>query len=119
MPKYVMLIVEKQSAYAEAGEAGFAESMAQHNAFAAEVTAAGGSILGGEALQPPATASFLRGTRTAEVHIVDNPMPEVKEVIGGFYLVEAADDAAALELAKLCPAPYGYIEIRPVWEFNG
>ena len=28
-------------------------------------------------------------------------------------------DAAALELAKLCPVPYGHIEIRPVWEFNG
>jgi len=118
MPKYVMLIVEKESAYAEAGEAGFAESMVQHNAFAAEVTANGGSILGGEALQPTATASYLRGTRTADVHTVDNPMPEVKEVIGGYYLVEAADDAAALELAKLCPAPYGYIEIRPIWEFN-
>src|SRR6185295_18125553 len=119
MPKYVMLIVERESAYAEAGEAGFAESMAQHNAFAAEVAAAGGSILGGEALQPTATASYLRGTRTADVQTVDNPMPEVKEVIGGYYLVEAADDAAALELAKLCPAPYGHIEIRPVWEFNG
>ena len=119
MGKYVMLIVERESAYAEAGEAGFAESMAQHNAFAAEVTAAGGSILGGEALQPTATASYLRGTRTADVHTVDNPMPEVKEVIGGFYLVEAADDAAALELAKLCPAPYGHVEIRPVWEVNG
>src|SRR6476661_267617 len=104
MPKYVMLIVEKESAYAEAGEAAFAESMAQHNAFAAEVTAAGASILGGEALQPTATATYLRGTRTADVHPVDNPLPELKEVVGGYYLVEAADDATALELAKLCPA---------------
>jgi hypothetical protein len=118
MPKYLLLIVEREEAYAEAGEAGFAESMAQHNAFAAEVTAAGGSILGGEALQPTATATYLRGTRTAEVHTVDNPMAEVKEVIGGYYLVEAADDAAALELAKRCPAGYGYIELRPIWEFG-
>ena len=40
-------------------------------------------------------------------------------MIGGYYLVEAADDAAALELAKLCPASFGYVELRPVWEFSG
>jgi len=119
VPKYLMVIVEKESAYAEAGEAAFAESMAQHNAFAQEVTEAGGKILGGEALQPTATASYLRGTRTAGVHTTDNPLPELKEVVGGYYLVEAADDAAALELAKLCPAPYGYVELRPIWEFGG
>jgi hypothetical protein len=39
-------------------------------------------------------------------------------VIGGYYLIDAADDAVALELAKLCPAPHGYIELRPIWEFG-
>lgn len=119
MPKYVMLIVENEAAYAEAGEAVFGEVMAQHNAFIEEVTAAGGSILGGEALQPTPTATYLRGTRTADVRTTDNPLPELKEVVGGYYLVEAADDAAALELAKLCPAGFGYVELRPVWEFSG
>lgn len=119
MPKYVMLIVESEAAYAEAGEAAFGEVMAQHTAFAEEVVKAGGTILGGEALQPSATASYLRGTRTASVHTTDNPLPELKEMVGGYYLVETADDAAALELAKLCPAPYGYVELRPIWEFNG
>jgi hypothetical protein len=119
MPKYLMLIVERESAYAEAGEAGFAESMAQHNAFAEEVAAAGATILGGEALQPTATATYLRGTRTSDVHTIDNPLPELKEVVGGYYLVEAADDAAALELAKRCPAGFGYVELRPIWEFGG
>ena len=61
-------------------------------------------MLGGEALQPTSTATYLRGTRTADVHTVDNPLPELKEVVGGYYLIEAADDAAALELAKRCPA---------------
>ena len=119
MSKYLMIIVENESAYAEAGEAVFAEVMAEHNAFIEEVTKAGGTVLGGEALQPTATATYLRGTRTAAVHTTDNPMPELKEVVGGYYLVEAADDAAALELAKLCPAAFGYIELRPIWELGG
>lgn len=119
MPKYLMVIVERESAYAEAGEAGFADSMEQHNAFTKEVADAGGTILGGEALQPTATARYLRGTRTDGVHTTDNPLPELKEVVGGYYLVEAADDDAALDLAKRCPAPYGYVELRPIWEFGG
>lgn len=119
MAKYLMLIVENEAAYAEAGEATFDEVMAAHGAFTAEVKAAGAQILGGEALQPSATATYLRGTRTAQVHTVDNPLPELKEIVGGYYLVEAADDAAALELAKLCPAGFGYVELRPIWEFGG
>jgi hypothetical protein len=119
MAKYLMLIVESEAAYAEAGEANFGAVMAAHDAFSQEVKAAGAQILGGEALQPSGTATYLRGTRTDGVHTVDNPMPELKEVVGGYYLVEAADDAAALELAKRCPAGFGYIELRPIWEFGG
>ena len=55
----------------------------------------GGKILGGEALQPMATATFLRGTRTDNVTTVDNPAPDLKETLGGYYLIEAADDAQA------------------------
>jgi len=48
---------------------------------------------------------------------VDNPAPDVKEALGGYYLVEAEDDAHARRLAERCPAPYGHIEIRPIWDF--
>lgn len=118
MPKYFMGIVEQEAAYLPEGGADLDGVMAAHGEFSAAVSAAGAKILGGEALQPSPTASYLRGTRTDAVHTVDNPLPEVKEVLGGYYLVEAADDAQAAELAKLCPAPYGYVELRPIWEFS-
>jgi hypothetical protein len=118
MPKYLMVINESEADFAEAGETAFGEVMQMHNDFAKAVAEAGAGILGGEALQPVATATFLRGTRTAEVTVVDNPLPDLKEVLGGYYLVEAADDAQALELAKLVPAPYGHVELRPIWEFD-
>src|SRR5919107_1556085 len=66
MPKYLMMIVEDEAPYFED-------------------EAAGAKILGGEALQPRATATFLRGTRTADVRAVDNPAPDLKEVVGGYY----------------------------------
>ena len=118
MPKYLLSIVESEAAYGEAGEADFDEVLRVHRDFAAAVKQAGATIESGEALQPVTTATFLRGTRTATVSAVDNPLPEAKEVVGGYYLIEAQDDAVALELAKLCPAPYGYIELRPIWDMS-
>ena len=39
---------------------------------------------------------------------------ETKEALGGYYLIEAADLDEAIAVGKLCPAPYGGVEIRPV-----
>jgi hypothetical protein len=118
MPKYLMLIVEDERDFAdvEVGSPKFNEVMQMHGDFTATVEKSGAKILGGEALQPTATATFLRNTRTSDVTVVDNPAPDLKEVLGGYYLIEAADDAQARELAEQCPAPTGYIELRPVWD---
>ena len=118
MPKYFLSIVEDQGAYAPGGHADFDAVMAAHQDFAEQVGKAGAKLLGGEALQGMSTASFLRGTRTDAVSAVDNPLPDAKEVLGGYYLIEAEDEATALAVAKLCPAPYGYIEVRPIWDFG-
>ena len=118
MPRYVFLIVENEGGYADAHPAEMEKVMAMHQDFATAVASSGATLHGGEALQPTPTARYLRGTRTDGVAVVDAPNPELKEVLGGYYLVEAADDEQALELAKLCPAPHGYVEVRPVWEFS-
>lgn len=118
MPKYLITIVEDRDAYTTDEDPDFGSVMQMHGDFAESVSKAGGEILGGEALQPVPTATFLRKTRTDDVSVVDNPLPDVKEVLGGYYLVSAKDDAQALDFAKLCPAPAGYVELRPVWEFD-
>ncbi len=118
MAKYLLLIVEAEEAYATAGEAVLNEVMEAHNAFAAEVAELGASLLGGEALQPTPTASYLRKTRTDDVHPVDNPSPELKEVVGGYYLIDAPNEDVALAVAKRCPAGFGYVEMRPIWSFD-
>jgi hypothetical protein len=116
MPKYLLLIVESEADYAVAGEAEFNAVMEAHMSFSKEVGELGGTIVGGEALQPTSTATFLRGTRSDTVTAVDNPAPDLKEVLGGYYLIEAADDDQARRIAERCPAGSGYIEVRPIWE---
>lgn len=118
MAKYFLGIAESEGAYEPDGVADLDAVMQAHREFTAEVEAAGASIVAGEALMPTSTASYLRGTRSADLRSVDNPLPEVKEVFGGFYVIDAPDEATALRLAGRCPAPYGYIEMRPVWSFD-
>jgi hypothetical protein len=73
-----------------------------------------GHYVAAESLQPIATARTLR-VRNGKVSVTDGPFTEAKEVIAGFYLIDARDFDEALRLAaKIPPARVGAIEVRPV-----
>ena len=84
-----------------------------HNRFAEQIAEPGATMLGGNALQPTTTATSIRGDV-----VTDGPFAETKEALGGYYLIEAADLDQALAVAKLCPARFGGVEVRPVLEFD-
>jgi hypothetical protein len=47
--------------------------------------------------------------------VTDGPFAEAKEVLGGYYLVEAESYDAAVEIAKTCPhLDFGRIALREV-----
>lgn len=47
--------------------------------------------------------------------VTDGPYSESKEVIGGYYTIEADDYEHAVETAKECPhVDFGTIEIRAI-----
>ena len=74
-------------------------------------------VYGGEQLQPAATATTVR-VEGGQTIVSDGPFAESKDVFGGFYLLEAADLDAALEIAARIPAARmgGCIEVRPLVE---
>jgi hypothetical protein len=113
MAKYAILIYEDEKRYEEMGPEGWGAMMDAHNAFSKAVVELGGQIIGGEALQPTGTATSIRAAA-----VTDGPFSETKEALGGFYLVEARDLDHALQIAKLCPAPGGGVEVRPVAVFD-
>jgi hypothetical protein len=82
-------------------------------AYSATITHSGHRI-GGEALQPTATARTVR-VRQGTISATDGPFAETKEQLAGFYFIEAADEQDAIRLAAgIPPARFGSIEIRPV-----
>ncbi len=114
MPSYLFLIYETEAPYEDMAPERWEEMMGAHRRFSAQVKEAGARIVGGEALQPTATATSLRGGQVS-----DGPFVETKEALGGYYVVEAADLDQALALAALCPAPHGGVEVRPVLDTAG
>jgi hypothetical protein len=78
----------------------------------------GSAIAAGAALYPTSTATTVRvrGGRGGDVVTSDGPYAETKEILGGFYLLEAADLDEAVRLAAQIPAAWGVggVEVRPV-----
>lgn len=73
-----------------------------------------GHLIDTRPLQSARTASTVR-VREGEVSVTDGPYAETKEMLGGFFLIEAADFDEALRIAAKWPsAALGSIEVRPV-----
>lgn len=78
-----------------------------------------GKLLGTAPLQPGKTAKSIR-IREGKRMITDGPFAETRELLGGFFLVDAEDQNEALEIAaKLPGVNFGTVEVRPVLEIQG
>ena len=73
-----------------------------------------GHFVSANRLLPAATAKTLR-VRDGQVHLIDGPFTETRELLGGYFLIEAPDMDAALAIAARIPgAARGCVEVRPV-----
>ena len=59
-------------------------------------------------------------SRNGQARITDGPYSETKEVLGGYYTVEAGDYDGAIEIARTCPhVEYGgTIEVRQIHDLS-
>ena len=75
-----------------------------------------GIMLGGEGLKPTRLGARVKFGPRGSTDIVDGPFTETKEVLGGYWIIEAASLAEAVAWARQAPCPAGeVIEVRPVW----
>ena len=75
-----------------------------------------GVLLLAEGLVPPSKGVRLKAKGGKKV-VMDGPYAEAKEVIAGFWLIQAKSLEEAIEWAQRCPLPEpGEIEIRQVFE---
>ena len=72
-----------------------------------------GHFIEAEALGPASDTSCVR-VRDNKVTLTDGPYMETKEMVAGFYVIEARDLNEAIGIAARVPsAPLGVVEVRP------
>jgi len=113
--RFMMFMIP--NATAEAGILPDPEFFAAMSRFNEELQKAG-ALISLDGLQPSAKGARVafRGKKTI---VTDGPFTESKEVIGGFWMIQVASKAEAVEWAKRCPAAEGdTIEVRQVQELS-
>jgi hypothetical protein len=75
------------------------------------------AVFGGAHLQPATTATTVR-VENGDTLTTDGPFADTKEILGGFFLVNADDLDGALAIAARIPAARmgGSVEVRPIVE---
>jgi hypothetical protein len=108
--KYALLIYDDPAQWANVSEDQMKSIYGEYMAVSELPNTTGGSQL-----QPPDTARSVR-VKDGESIVTDGPFAETKEVLGGFYLIDAESSEEAEEIAARIPSARmgGTVEVRPV-----
>lgn len=115
--RYMMLMIPK--GYESAGPeldlpVDAVEKMMKYN----DDLRAAGVLVAMEGLHPPSTGARVSFATGAPV-VTDGPFAEVKEVVGGFWIIDVPSLQDAIEWAKRCPgSPNETIELRRIQEMD-
>jgi hypothetical protein len=117
MINYLLALYDNEKNDEGKSEAEMGQLIAEYGDFTDSIKKTG-NYLGGEALQPTATATTVRvreGTRLT----TDGPFAETREQLGGFYLIKARNLDEAIAIASRIPAARtGSVEIRPCMDLG-
>jgi hypothetical protein len=107
MAQYALLIYTPSTRETELNP----DELAAHDRHAQEVIGSGAMVAAYALEAADTAATSVRGDA-----VTDGPFLDAKEVIAGFYVIEAPDLDAALDIAKSNPINQqgGGIEVRPI-----
>jgi hypothetical protein len=115
MPRFMMIV--KANDQSEAGEMGppeVYEAMGKYN----EELVNAGILLAGDGLHPSSKGARVQISGTKRT-VVDGPFAETKELIAGFWIIQAKSLEEAVEWAMRVPNPTGEegtIEVRQLFD---
>lgn len=110
--KYLCLIYIDETELDAIPEPGASELNAEHLALNRQLHASG-HFVEAEALSPAKASACVR-VRNGKTIVTDGPFAEAKEMVAGFYLIEAADLKEAASIAARIPAARTWtVEVRP------
>jgi hypothetical protein len=114
MPRF-MLFMYPGISTDEWSEGPSLEAVEAMNRYNEELTKAG-ALLAADGLHPEASrVSVSSGKKT----ITDGPFSEAKELVGGYWIIQAKDREEAVEWASRVPLDGGsFVELRQIYELS-
>lgn len=113
--RFMMLMIPKGYESASPDTMPSAEAVAAMMKYNESLKKAG-VLLALDGLHPPSTGARVTFP-DGKPHVTDGPFAEVKEILGGYWMIQVRSREEAIEWAKRCPAsPNEVIEIRQVQE---
>jgi hypothetical protein len=114
MPRYMLLLHDDQAAFASLSPQQMQTIIEKYVAWGGSLRKRG--LLGNSDKLADEPGRIVRRNNGA-VRVTDGPYSETKEVLGGYYIVTAADYDGAIALTHDCPhLDYGTIEVRQIEE---
>lgn len=110
------MMIVKASKESEAGVLPTEKELADMAKYNEELLKAG-VMLAGEGLQASSKGARVRYAG-AKRTVIDGPFAEAKELIAGFWLIQAKSKEEALEWARRVPFDDGEVEVRQVFELE-
>jgi hypothetical protein len=77
-----------------------------------------GMLLALDGLRPPSEGGSVSIDGEGKATVTDGPFAEAKEVVGGYWLIQARSKEEALEWASRCPDRNCRIEVRRIFEME-
>ena len=116
--RFMMLVIPKGYENAPAGavpDAAAVEAMMKFNRELQD----SGVLLALDGLHPPSMGARVTFSKGRAPVVSDGPFPEVREVLGGYWMIRVNSKAEAVAWAKRCPMMEdAVIEIRQVQEME-
>ena len=119
MPKFMVIPRDEPDQFDHMSPAEMQAMIERYHAWGQKLAEAGRLQMGHKLRDGAGTV--LRGTGGGAPSVTDGPFVETKEVIGGFWLIEATDLADAVEAVRGCPHlehDKGSLEIREIEEMD-
>jgi hypothetical protein len=110
MPRFLLMVYPGES---DPGPT--LERVRAMNAYNEELARAG-ALLALDGLHPPAAATRVRFSGEGPPRVTDGPFTEAKELVGGFWIIQARSKDEAVEWASRAPVGSGTIEVRQIAE---
>ena len=113
MERYTLLLRSEPDAFRSLSPAEAQAAIGKYKAWSKKIKDSGHYVAGNKL--EDGTGRVVRSDGSGKPRITDGPFTETKDVMGGYYIIQAASFDDAVDVCRDCPhLTFGSIEVRQI-----